>query len=231
MNLSEFLDFNRHCLVCGEPLTLYAQIIDGPLWKAYRSTKEVYHFEQFKAKNKDLAKSDFFWITNNNNKCDIDFSSSLIYQNAKIWQFFFFFMCKEESIEDAPRENYAINPCKACYYRSSSFFEFDEKEKGRWSLDLLSGTEPIGACNKDEIFAFIVETPSLGERLYLLNLDNEFNKMSMKYYSVSEQEKNNENFEPNILQLDLPMPKVRPNFDLSQREQLISRFGSWILLS
>lgn len=236
MNLAEFLDFNQDCPVCGEPLTLYAQISDGPLWKARKPTPSVYHFDQFKGANPDFTRDDFFWVTKGNTMTsntgfDIDFSSSRIYQNSKTWEFFFFFMCSDSGIEDAPRENYAINPCTACYYRSSPFLEFQEKEEGHWRLSHARGTDPIPGGTRDEILAFRVDTLSGGEKMYLLNIDHEANNMTMQYYNVSEKEKYDTEFEPNFLQLKLPIPKVRPNFDLTQRERLISRFDSWILMS
>lgn len=231
MNLCQFLNFNKDCPVCGEPLTLYAGIFDGPLWKAFRPSKEVYHFEQFKVKNTEFGKDDFFWLTNSNGIFDIDFSSAKLYQNSKSWRFLFFYMCNEAGFEDAPRDNYAINPCTACYYRSSPFLEFKQNEDKNWRLTTLTGVDPIDGEVKDEIFAFPVPQPGGGEKMYVLNMDYENKSTILRYYIITKEEKADEDFDPKMLKLNLPLPGGRPNFDMANRAALISRFDSWILMS
>ncbi len=231
MNLCQFLNFNKDCPVCGEPLTLYAQLLDGPLWKAFRPSKKVYHFEQHKSKNSEFGSDDFFWLTNSEGSFDIDFSSSKLYQNSKTWTFFFFFMCNEAGFEDHPRENFTINPCTACYYRSSPFLEFKQNEDKNWRLIRAPGTDTIEGEVKDEIFAFPAPQPGGGEKMYVLNMDYENQNSILRYFIVTEDEKADKDFEPNMFKLKLPIPNVRPNFAIAQRDALISRFDSWILMS
>lgn len=231
MNLCNFLHFNQSCPVCGEPLTLYAQVLDGPLWKSVKVGSGTYHFRQLKCKNKDFGDDDFFWVTDNQDGFDIDFSTAKIYQNSKTWTLFFFFMCNETGIEDAPRESYGINPCTACYYRSSPFLEFKQNEDKNWRLIRASGTDSVEGDNRDEIFSFCNRQDNGGEKMYVLNLDYESKQTSLRYYSATEAERADRDFDPKILKIDLPILNVRPNFDLLQRDKLIDRFDSWILMS
>jgi len=231
MDLCQFLNFNKDCPVCGEPLTLYAQVLDGPLWKSFKTTKDVYHFEQHKGKNQELGQDDFFWLINSEEEFDLDFSSAKIYQNSKIWTFFFFFMCNEAGFEDDPHQDYAINPCTACYYRSSPFLEFKQNEDKNWRLTRSSGTDTIEGEVKDEIFAFLVPQSGGGEKRYVLDMDYEDKSTVLRYFSLTEDQKSDKEFDPNIFKLKLPIPNVRPNFDRATRSELISRFDSWILLS
>jgi hypothetical protein len=231
MNLCQFLDFNKDCPVCGEPLTLYAQVLDGPLWKSFKTKTGVYHFEQYKGKNQDFGQDDFFWLINSVDEFDLDFSSAKIYQNSKTWTFFFFFMCNEAGFEDSPSDDYALNPCTACYYRSSPFLEFKQNEDKNWRLTRSHGTDTIEGEVKDEIFSFPVPQPNGGEKMYVLNMDYENKSTILRYFSLTEDQKADKDFDPNIFKLKLPIPNVRPNFDRATRSALISRFDSWILMS
>ena len=55
MSLSKFLQASNKCPLCGEPLALYMQTIDGPLWKANDNLR----FRQFKCKSPKLEDESF----------------------------------------------------------------------------------------------------------------------------------------------------------------------------
>lgn len=230
MNLRDFLHFNQACPVCGEPLTLYAQVTDGPLFKSMRPAHDLYHFEQFKCKDEEIKGDDFFWITEQAEDCDIDFSTAKIYNKSKTWTMFFFFMCNGDALEDTPYEGYGINPYVACYYRTSPFLEFKQNEDKNWRLALADEFDPIEGDIRDEIFIFKADSNG-NEKVYILNTDYESKITTLRYYSVSPQERKDKNFDPKIFKKELPLLNVRPNFELDRREHLIDRFNSWILMS
>ena len=231
MNLCDFLHFNHDCPVCGEPLTLYMQILEGALWKARRPYRDIYHFEQFKCKDDELKKDDFFWITDQEESFELDFSSAKAYQKSKTWTMFFFFMCNEDGIEDTPHEGYGINPYTACYYRSTPFLGFKQNDNKDWRLTLADQLDPIIGSVRDEIFVFKANQNNGNEKVYVLNTDYEVKNTILRYYTVSPDERKDKEFDPKIFKKDLPLLNVRPNFDLANRSQLIGRFDSWILLS
>jgi hypothetical protein len=231
MNLCEFLHFNQECPVCGEPLTLYAQVLDGPLWKAKRPTIDVYHFEQLKCKDEELKTDDFFWITEQSNTFDVDFSSSKVYQKSKTWTMFFFFMCNQDGIEDTPREGYGINPYIACYYRSTPFMDFKQNPDHNWRLVRADEFDAIEGSIRDEIFVFKANQNNGNEKVYVFNTDYESKSTILRYYTVSPDDRKNKEFDPKVFKKELPLLNVRPNFNIEQREHLISRFDSWILMS
>jgi len=231
MNLCDFLHVNQDCPVCGEPLTLYMQVLDGPLWKALRPNSSIWHFEQFKVKDEELKEDDFFFLTDKGHLFDIDFSSAKVYQKSKTWNLFFFFMCNEDGFEDTPHEGYGINPYTACYYRSTPFLEFKQNTNQDWRLTLQSEFDPIEGSVRDEIFTFKANQKNGNEKVYVLNTDYEVKSTILRYYTVSPEERRDKYFDPKVFRKDLPLLNVRPNFDLANRSQLISRFDSWILMS
>jgi hypothetical protein len=233
MNLNKFLHFNERCPVCTEPLSLYAQVLDGPLWKAKTPLPGIYHFDQFKCQTNKLKKEDFFWLAENADSCSIDFSTDSIIEAAKKWNLFFFFMCNEDAIEDESGTSYGINPYVACYYRSSPFLELQKQSEDMpWKLAVTTGHTAIDGDIRDEIFIFKDMQNSGDEKVYVLSSDYEHKKTLLRYYSISPEDRKNKYFDPNIFKSkDLPLLSVRPNLELENRPQLISRFNSWILMS
>ena len=232
MDLCEFLHVHHNCPVCGEPLTLYCQILDGPLWKAQRISTEVWGFEQFKNINKDFQNhDDWFWLTDTGNNFDIEFSSSKIYQSSKTWTLFFFYMCNEDSVEEVPGEGYGINPYLACYVATTPFLEFKENQDKHWRLALSDPFDTIAGNVRDEIFTFKAMQPNGNEKVYILNIDNETKATILRYYVATPEEMKDKDFEPKVLKLDLPQLGTRPNFNLEDRQKLIDRFDGWIIMS
>lgn len=233
MNLSQFLHFNEHCPVCGDSLSLFAQVNNGPLWRAKCPTPGILHFDQFQIKTDSLGSDDFFWLEESPDGVSMDFSSSTVYQAAKTWSLFFFFLCNQDSIEDVTATSYGINPYVACYYRSTPFLELKKNEDGsdRWALKEIMGSAPIEGNIRDEIFVMKSVQPNDDEKVYVLNLDHETKNTILRYYQITSTDRKNKYFDPNIFKKDLPPLSVRPNFDLENRSQLLSRLDNWILLS
>lgn len=233
MNLTQFLHFNQECPVCGEPLQFFAQVVNGPLWKAKRPEPGILRFDQFQCKNEALSQDDFFWLAEQPNEVLVDFNTSAMYQAAKPWTVFFFFLCNQDSIEDVTRTNYGINPYVACYYRSTPFLEFRRDDGGNGTLQLkeIMGQEPIEGDIRDEIFILKNVMRNNDEKVYVLSFDYETKGTTLRYYQITSEDRKNKYFDPSIFKKDLPMMSVRPNFELTHRDQLITRLDAWILLS
>ena len=231
MNLTQFLHFNKQCPVCNEPLTLYAQIVNGPLWKARRTAPDILHFEQLHCKTESLEEDDFFWLEEDLDGISVNFSSARCNQAAKTWNLFFFFLCNEDSIEDITKTNYGINPYVSCYYRTTPFLEFSKQEDAEEGLLApVCGSEEIGNI-RDEIFTLKNMMQNNDEKVYVLSFDYEVKNTTLRYYQITPEDRKNKYYDPNIFKKDLPLMNVRPNFELANRNQLISRLDSWILLS
>jgi hypothetical protein len=69
------------------------------------------------------------------------------------------------------------------------------------------------------------------EKVYLVNLDHENSHTQLWHYSVTDEQKKQEHFKPNVFDKKMPLLTVRPKLDLEEREKLITRFDNWILMS
>lgn len=232
MNLCDFLHFNNGCPVCGNSLTLYAQVLNGTLWRAKYEQDGVYYFEQFKSADMEPGgENDFFQLVDRGETFHIDYGSPEVHQKSKTWSIFFYFMCNSAAIEDSYHDNYNINPYMSCYFCSSQFLEFKKNSDNIWALLPLDELNTTLGPVRDEIFTFKVVQDNGNEKVYILNLNNEDKITYLVHYNMSPEEKADKKFEPKIFKKELPALSVRPNFDIGQREQLISRLDSWILMS
>lgn len=232
-NLCKFLHFNETCPVCGEPLSLYMQLSDSTLWRTLPtllSGPNEYRFEQFKLIDKDLSsEEDYISLIDGGDTFGLKSGSSKVYQKAKLWNLFFFAMCNEDAIEDKSNGDYIINPYTACYFRSSSMMEMKKNNNKEWRLEEINVERP-DMFIRDEIFIFKVSQEDV-EKVYILNINYEDQNTSFQYYSTTEEQRKLENFDPKTFKKELPLLPARPNFEMDQRDKLINRFDSWILLS
>ena len=232
MNLSEFLHFNNECPVCGEPLKLYFSVMDGPLWKASLKLPNILKFEQIKCKDNKLSDKEFFLIIDNETDCQLEFSNHDIFNIAQKWNGFFFKLCNEHAIEEDSSISYSIDPYKACYYRSTPFMDFQLVENDNWELRLARGTSAsFDNSMRDEVCIFKVQQDNGDEKLYILNIDYENQATVLRFCKTTAEQRSTEDFEPKMFKKDLPLLSVRPNFDLADRDKLINRLDSWILMS
>lgn len=230
MNLCEFLHFNQDCPVCGEPLTLYMQVLDGTLWKSERANSSQYIFEQLKLKDEKF-KDDYIVLMDHQDDFKIEFSSPSLIQDSKRWNMLFFFICNQDAINDPKRATYEIEAYIACYYRSSPILEFKKNEDNVWRLGLVDEPNAPEGIIRDEVLIFKVNQDNGNEKVYMLSVDYQLKNTTLRHYVIPKDERNNIYFDPNVFEMELPLMNIRPNFNLDQREQLISRFDSWIIMS
>lgn len=227
MNIYDFFTYDKECFVCQNTLQLYMQFSDGTLWKAsYDYLKDYIEFKQFKCKKKEFDNCSFF-LTIKEHGLIYNIDCAELNQKFKTLNIFFFSLCNKDSFEDCG-DDYYINPYLSCYYRSSNFMEVKQNSDKEWSLQFLLNQEfsKINNVFKDEIFTFKKDT-DLCEKIYILNMDYENNQSILKYYTI------NKDKSPSSIDFDktLPLPSIRPNFDIHSRNELIDKFDTWILLS
>jgi hypothetical protein len=241
MKASNFLNFNANCTCpsCGEPLKLYMQLKDSVCFKAQFPIKEGEKeivFKQFKCKDDHIGDGDIRYVLNESRLItdNKQIESSLIHS-----QFFFFFMCNEmgfncrksygKTADIKEYDEYKIVIYDACYYRASIFFKCDEKDNDKLIFrPAVEANKKL--INEEETFCFRKNKDNL-EKIYFFTLDYLNNRTSLFHYTCNEEQRDDPNYQPNVFEKILPVLKRRPKFDLEDREQLLSRLDSWILLS
>lgn len=232
-NLHNFLAFNEACPVCGNPLTLYLQWLDSVCFKAEKRGPGRYHFEQFKCTELAIA-DQYIDLLSRIQHTETRFSSNRIAEAAKTHQMYFFFLCNQDGIKTTrsftnTKDDYEINIYKSCYWRSTPLMEYKKQDDQRWQLETVNPDE-ASLVNADEVFSF-KKTVGDEEKVYTLQLGYGEDKTGFMFYSVNEEQKKDNNFEPNIFDKTMPLMGTRPDFSLEHREKLIDRFDSWILVS
>jgi hypothetical protein len=231
MNLCNFLRFNRICPVCGEPLKLYAGVIDNSLWQAISYENGLqYKFVQTQFRDEQIDKDAFFTLEEDGENFNISFSTPALYQKSKTWNFLFAFICNEDGIIFDEYSGYSVDAYIACYYRCTPLLEFKESESKMWKLQTLL-TDQKEIDNGTELFTFKVLVDSGLEKVYILDLDYEGKQTLLRFYTSLPGNRLDKDFEPKTFNKDLPLLDPRPNLKFEDRAKLISRLDTWILMS
>jgi len=235
MSLSEFLTFSQQCPICGESLNLYMQWINFTCFKATLLEPNLYQFDPFLRNNMVLQQvedDDYMLLKNNGDTIETQMSSSKILQEAKKYHIYFFYLCNPLGFQKKKYGDYQINLYKGCYYRDSAIMEFqrnEDQDNKSWKLTYLD-KDHKHLSNKCESFSF-KRTLNNIERVYMLDLNYDQKVTTIWHYSVTEEEKKIESFEPKIFEKKMPLLKNRPRLGLEDRDKLIDRFDSWIIMS
>jgi len=235
MSLCKFLDFNKKCPICDEPLHLYMQWVNSMCFQAHSEYPGVYGFDFFKAgqkENEEKFKDEFVILNARDDKYSLEFSSNALFNEAKKYQVYFFYLCNPSGFKDKSWGDYEINLYKGCYYRSSAFMELKKKEKRneKWTFE-TTDLEKESLINNDESFSFKQLNSNDIERVYMLNLNYDLKETKLWHYAVSPEERVQEGFSPKLFSKTLPILNQRPDFSIDHRESLLSRFDSWIIMS
>ena len=231
MSLQDFLHFNKECPICREPLDLYMQWHHSTLWKGYQSAPGTYDFTPFKLKKDDLKDSDMITIKEEGLDTTTYFSSLHLDKLFNKQAIHLFFLCNDAGFVDKgePAYDYEISLYRGCYFRSSIEYKMQKVSKKRFELaPSQEGQEKF--INQEESFSFKDKSEEL-EKVYMLSLKSVDNVTKLWHYAATPEQKKDENFEPKLFDKELPYLSVRPKFDLENRENLISRFNSWIIMS
>ena len=226
--LHKFLTFNKRCPVCDNPLTLYMQWIDSMLFVADQQDPAIYHFTEFQReiyltdKNEEDIKS--VSLMDYGDSFDISFSHPSLFNEAKKYQIYFYFLCKAQGFRNKSLRDYDISLSKGCYYRSTPLMEFKKNEG--WKLEYTID-EFSDLINKDESFCLRTRKDSL-DKFYMLNRDMETQTTEVWAYTVTDEQRVDSKFKPNIFRKELPLI-ARPS--LENQKKIIERINAWILIS
>jgi len=228
MKLNEFIHFNQRCPICDNDLTLYLQMKDSVCFRARKQKQNIYHFEPYKCLNKAISERDYIDLYDFGKDFETKFSSSQMAAEAKRAQLYFFYMCNDHGFEDETND-YTINIYHGCYYRSTPFLEYQKTSKKSWVLKAID-PDRENLINQEEVFSFS-RTVNGVEKIYMLNFDNHNNKTVFMHYAVSEEQRKDKDFSPSVFEKEIPPLNARPNFAPANRERLLDRFDSWIIMS
>lgn len=229
MKLNEFLHFNNRCPSCNQPLHLYMQWLDSVCFKAIKQDDE-YKFHPFfgNKDNKNIKDEDHMFLLDKGNSVDISFSSSKMVQESKKFLIYFFYLCNPSGIHVQEWGDYQISLYKGCYYRDTPFFEFERSADKKWylqpsdkSLTNFMGHESY--CFKDVKNDY--------EKVYMVSLDYEKSLTTLWHWGATIEERSKPDFKPNLFEKNMPLLKTRIKAGIEDRDKLISRLDSWILMS
>ena len=63
----------------------------------------------------------------------------------------------------------------------------------------------------------------------MLSFDYENNKTKFWYYAANATQRDDEYYEPNLFEKEIPLLETRPDFE--NKDKFISRMENWVLLS
>jgi hypothetical protein len=226
MTTLNFLNLNRVCPICNEPLQIYMQWLDSILFKCEQIDNNTYKFLPFKGKlngieAKQIEDGEVYL---NDNK--IHMSAQLFREGLK-YSTYFFYMCNQKAFKDN-YNSYDISAFKACYYRSSVFFDLEKNDNKEWIIK--ESSKDMNDSIKLESFSFSNKINDIN-KVYILKLDYESKETILWHYSFSEKDSEKPYFKPNLFEKKLPLLNVRPSVGINDRENLLDRFESWIIMS
>lgn len=230
-NLNKFINFTERCPSCSNDLKLYMTWLNSMTFKATSKQikgNKIHRFEQALCKNNSFGQNDYLSLLDNGEQVKTKFNSSKLAEEAKVHQIYFFQICGEGGFKESNKE-FQINAAKACYYRSTPFMQYTATEDGKWSLlNALEGQE--NAIFQNEVFSFKKKIKEL-EHTYILDMNYGSKETKFYYYTVSDEERVAPGFRPKRFDKTFPLLSVRPKVGEEDREKLIDRFNSWIIVS
>lgn len=230
--LTDFLNYNHSCPLCGEPLNLYMQWVgnyraNGVLFSGQVKDNIIQFIPNITCQTDEYLKREAV-LLELGSEINSDFSHNELLERSKRTQIYFFFLCNPKGIKYKDDGKWKVSLYKGCYYRSTPFFEYKLEDK---SFKLRPTSEPAPMlANKDESFSINTYNEGL-EKVYMMQLDYELNKTVIYHYSITDEQKQIKGFEPNTFEKDLPLLKNRPDLSQENRQKLVDRFNNWILMS
>lgn len=232
-SLRNFFNFNKTCPICDKELELYLQLDDSICFKAEKYD-DGNIFTPFMCKKVDLNE-EYIYVSNVGDQ--ISFSSYCLSNEVKSKQMYFFYLCNADGFESRKRysysdldskEDYELNVYKSCYWRATPHLDL-YLDNDNWDLK-VTNPDNINIVNDNEIFCFKKKLVDV-EKVYILNLNSSENVTGFVSYSVTESQLKDFNFNPNLFDKSMPLLSIRPDFSINNRDKLINRFESWIIMS
>jgi len=232
MSIVDFLDFNNTCPICDKSLTLYLQWGKYMCFQGEVLNKKHLRFIPHVDFSNDVKKLNELIIDLVYRHDNWEIIASELNNDVRkpvpgkfdnISELHMFYLCNADGFKTKSYD-YEINIYKGCYFRSSSDFKCEDNK-------IISVNESIphaALCRED--FSFKSFSDDL-QKVYILSLQYELNKTQLWFYTVTDAQSKESGFKPVIFDKEMPLLNNRPDFDLDNRDKLIDRFDSWILLS
>lgn len=234
MKAFDFIKDNCNCPVCDKPLTLFLQIIDETLFKVDLNKKDdKITFVPFR-NVKDKRPDDVIDIAlTEDNGIDLSTSSRHLQEILDKSQFFFYYLCEVDAFSPKDNTDCSISMYHSCYYKSSTYMSINKKVIDDEVVRIIDVVDQDhkDIVNATEQFSFKNTTNPELEKVYLVSLDFEDKKTSFWHYAFTKEQEADENFEPKLLEKVLPTMPSKLKLDFDNRENLYSKFESWILMS
>lgn len=230
MNLSRFFDSNRTCPICGNHLTLYAQIMDSSLYMEspeHDGGRPGRHFAlvdktaSAQHLGKDEVQNNFISLIDD----ETVFENDPKFESWMTPQIYFYLLCNPAGFKFESYGNYHISLYNGCYYRSSATYNIKKNDNSHIILPKDDVNNEI--IVKDEAFSF-KKYENAVEKVYMVKLDHEKDKTILWYYAVKDEERK-DGFKPNILEKELPI--LRDGLNMVDYNKIIERLDRWILIS
>jgi len=215
--MKELIDFidKDICPCCGNKTHLYIKMLYSDLFKMDPDTGI---FNPVSSKDKK--------------SCMVMFNSSFklnkeIYEKNKNADMYFFRICNESAIESKDDSDFELNVHDLCYYKSTKFLKFRETD-GRIFFNISEDIEESDGIISFEAYSFTLDTDT-EHKSYMMRIDNILQKTSIWHYTCSQEDLNNEDYDPKIFHKEIDA--IKKNINFSDKEKVINMISNWILIS
>ena len=230
MDLNKFISDNE-CPVCGNKLILYAQAIGGVCFKSSSVKDGKVEFVQHIPEHSGNEEAHRFILEAKVKDEALVYMPERLRDKYDSFPFYLFQLCNQDSLKvktsSMSIDKYEINAFKVCCYRSTKRMHLSSTIKDKNLIEfVLPNLESTSL--RSERFGFSRWVNDL-QKVYILSLDYDTNSSRLWYYSCTEQDLRNKEFEPKIFFKDIGALKKR--MDFRNVDSLMDVFDSRILLS
>lgn len=227
MDLHEFITDDM-CPVCGNTLTLYAQAIGDACFKAsYRNGSKVEFVQHIPEASGEPDK----FILKAEDGDGLIYMVERLRSKYEQFPFYFFQLCNTDSLtvkkSTLSIDKYEINASKACCRRSTKRMPITVHNKYS-CLFKLELPFPENSVLRSERFGFNRWVRNQ-QKVYVLSLDHDTKSSRLWYYSCTEEDLCNKDFEPKVFFKDIGA--LSKKMDFRNTDALMDRFDSWVLMS
>jgi hypothetical protein len=232
MKLFNFITGSRRCPICDNPLSLCLQIVDDTLFLGSQRSNGSFLFQPFRnIKNK--RDDDTITLTVGEDSIDFAMSSNHMTELFGKSQFFTYYICNIDGFSVKDKTDPAPGLYESCYYKASPIQsivkEVTAEDQVIWKI------KPVAEAAENlviatEQYAFKKSNEEL-TKAYMVSLDHEEKKTLFWHYAFTPEQEANEDYEPKIFEKVMPLLPHGLKMEIENRENLFSKFESWILMS
>lgn len=230
IDLAAFINYNSHCPICGEKLTLYAQVMNSACFVGKQVSPQHIKFVPHLLTEKLGAGTHSLDLVNGHWKINSECLAFTSNAKARVDYLYLFFLCNPAGFKlNSNNHDYEINLYKGCYNRSTPLLKFERTRKNKHKKRLVYSDQTTSLhCREDFSFKKFHDAT---EKVYMLSLQEQHKQTVLWYYSVTDEQKKSPGFKPSVFEKAMPPLNKRPDFSIENRDKLLERFDSWILMS